>query len=104
MDPSEILQSLYLAGFELQTFDRFPRAIGVMKGNCIALLEPVPDGLHVIGRPGWRMGESLGVRTTKGDEEVFQAKDQIVPATRERLNELCAFETELRLLLSPKQN
>jgi len=101
---AEILQSLYLAGFELQTFDRFPRAIGVIKGNCIALLEPYGNGLRVLGQPGWRMGEVLGVLTTKGDEQVFQAKDQIVLVTPERLNEFRAFETELKSLLEPKPN
>ena len=104
MDPSEILQSLYLAGFELQTFDRFPKAIGVVKGNCIALLEPAATGLRVIGRPGWRMGEVLGVLTTKDRRQVFQAKDQVVEATPDRLKELRDFEAELVAFLSPKPN
>jgi hypothetical protein len=103
-DSSEILQSLYLAGFELQTFDRFPRAIGAIKGNCIALLEPQGNGLRLIGRPGWRIGEVLGVLTTRGNEQVFQAKDEVVQATPERLNEFRAFETELKILLEPKPN
>lgn len=104
MDPSEILQSIYLAGFELQTFDRFPRAVGVTKGNCIALLEPDGSGLRMIGRPGWRMGEGLGVLTTKGNEKVFQAKNQVVVATPERLKELQEFERELTILLAPRPN
>lgn len=104
MDPSEILQSLYIAGFELQTYDRFPRAIGALKGNCIALLEPEGKSLRLIGRPGWRMGEALGVLTTQGNEQVFQAKDQIVTATPERLKELRDFEAELTVLLAPKPN
>jgi hypothetical protein len=104
MDPSEILQSLYVAGFELQTFDRFPRAIAVIKGNCIALLEPGANGLRFIGRPGWRMGEVLGVLTTSGGNQVFQAKDQVIEATPARLSELRQFEAELTCLLEPKPN
>ena|SRR5689334_25241651 len=104
MDSSEILQSLYLAGFELQTFDRFPRAIGVTKGNCIALLEPGGNGLRFIGRPGWRLGEVLGVLTTQGGRRVFQAKDQFLEATPERLKQLQEFEAELEAFLSPKPN
>jgi|SRR5215469_6128298 len=104
MDPSEILQSLYLAGFELQTFDRFPRAIGVIRGNCIALLEPGGNGLRLIGRPGWRLGEALGVLTTRGSQQVFQAKDQIVKATPDRLKQLQEFEAELASFLNPKPN
>ena len=104
MDPSEILQSLYLAGFELQTFERFPRAIGVIKGDCIALLEPQGNGLRFIGRPGWRIGEVLGVLTSKDNQRVFQAKDQVVEATAERLKQLAEFEAELIDLLQPKPN
>lgn len=102
MDPSEILQALYLAGFELQTVDRFPRAMGVIKGNCIALLEPAANGVRLIGRPGWRMGEAIGVLTTKGNRQVFQAKEQLVDATPERLEELKEFEAVLNKHLAPK--
>lgn len=104
MDPSEILQSLYMAGFELQTFDRFPRAIGVIKGNCIALLEPAANGLRMLGRPGWRMGEVIGVLTMKGSQQVFQSKDQVVEATPQRLAELKEFEAALDRHLAPKPN
>ena len=100
-DPSEILQALYAAGFELQTFERFPRAIGVTKGNCIALLEPGGSGLRLIGSAGWRLGEAIGVLTTRHGTEVFQAKDQIVEANRERLRELRGFEAELLAFIKP---
>jgi hypothetical protein len=102
-DPSEILQNLYVAGFELQTFERFPRAIGVVKGNCIALLEPdATNGLRLLGRPGWRLGEVIGVLTTKDGQKVFQSKDQFLEATPERERELRAFEDELTGFLSAK--
>jgi hypothetical protein len=101
MDLSEQLQRIYLAGFELQTFDRFPKAIGVVKGNCIALLTPTPTGLTTIGTPGWKMGEVLGVLTEVGGRKVFQAKSEIIEATPERLGELVRFREELTRLLSP---
>jgi hypothetical protein len=104
-DPSEILQKLYAANFELQTFERFPKAIGVIKGNCIALLEPdASSGLRVLGKPGWRLGEVIGVLTTKNGQKVFQAKGQIVEATPERERELRAFEDELAGFLVPRPN
>jgi hypothetical protein len=99
MDPSEQLQRIYLAGFELQTFDRFPKAIGVVKGNCVALLTPTPTGLTTIGAPGWKMGEVLGVLTEHQGRKVFQAKTEIVEATEERLEELQRFHEELKQLL-----
>ncbi len=101
MDLSEQLQRIYLAGFELQTFDRFPKAIGVVKGNCIALLTPTPTGLTTIGTPGWKMGEVLGVLTEISGRKVFQAKSEIIEATPERLDELNRFREELSQLLSP---
>jgi hypothetical protein len=94
-DSAEQLQRLYLNGFELQTFDRYPKCIGVMRGECIALLVPGVDGLQILGAPGWRMGEVLGVLTETDGRRVFQAKDQIVEATPERIEQLKAFEHDL---------
>ena len=67
MDSAEQLQRIYLEGFELQTFERYPKLIGVTKGNCVALLVPGLDGLQIMGTPGWHMGEVLGVLTEVGD-------------------------------------
>ena len=80
-DPAEQLQRIYLAGFELQTFDRYPNAIGVLRDGCIALLRATPAGLTMIGTPGWRMGEVLGVLVEKDGRQVFQAKSEVVEAT-----------------------
>ncbi len=101
MDSSEQLQRIYLAGFELQTFERYPKFIGVVKGNCVALLVPGRDGLQIMGTPGWRMGEVLGVLTVIGGRKVFQAKAELVEATEERLVELESFRIELTDLLRP---
>jgi hypothetical protein len=99
MDASEQLQRIYLAGFELQTFDRFPKCVGVIRDNCIALLVPGADGLQVLGTPGWRMGEVIGVLTEKEGRQVFQAKSKIVEATPERLALLQKFRRDLENLL-----
>ena len=100
MDSAEQLQRIYLAGFELQTFERFPKAIGVVKGNCVALLTATPGGLTLIGTPGWRMGEVLGVLTEKDGRQVFQSKSEVVEATAERLEELERFRRDLQDLLA----
>ena len=102
MDSAEQLQHIYLAGFELQTFDRYPKCIGVIRDNCVALLVPGVDGLQVLGTPGWRMGEVMGVLTEREGSQVFQAKSEIVEATPERLEALQRFREDLmKLLLSP---
>ncbi|HLM80482.1 MAG TPA: hypothetical protein VK302_07600 [Terriglobales bacterium] len=98
-DSAEQLQRLYLAGFELQTFERFPKCIGVVRENCVALLVPGVDGLQILGTPGWRMGEVMGVLTEREGRKVFQAKTEIVEATPERLETLQKFRDELEDLL-----
>jgi hypothetical protein len=100
-DPSEQLQRLYLAGFELQTFDRYPSTIGVLREGCIALLRATPTGLEMIGTPGWRMGEVLGVLVQRNGRQFFQAKSEAVEATPERLEALGRFREDLERLLSP---
>ncbi len=100
MDSAAQLQHIYLAGFELQTFERYPKLIGVTKGDCVALLVPGVDGLQIMGTPGWRMGEVLGVLTEVAGRKVFQAKSEIVEATPERIAELEAFRAELHRLLA----
>lgn len=99
MGSAEQLQRIYLAGFELQTFDRYPKCVGVIRDNCIALLVPGVDGLQILGTPGWRMGEVLGVLTEREGRQVFQAKSEIVEATPERLEVLRKFKEDLKQLM-----
>ena len=99
-DPAEQLQRVYLGGFELQTFDRYPSSIGIIRDGCIALLRSTPTGLQMIGAPGWRMGEVLGVLVEKEGKQVFQAKSEVVEATPERLEALRRFTADLERLLT----
>ncbi len=101
MDPAEQLQKLYLAGFEFQTFERFPNAVGVLRNDCIVLMLPTPQGLQMIGTPGWRMGEAIGVLVEMQGRKVFQNKTEIVEATPERLVELSQFREDVRAVLAP---
>jgi hypothetical protein len=91
LDSAQQLQRIYLAGFELQTFDRYPNTVGVIRDGCIALLRATPAGLQMVGTPGWRMGEVLGVLVEKDGGPVFQAKSETVEATPERLAALRQF-------------
>lgn len=98
-DSAEQLQRIYLAGFELQTFERYPKCVGVVRDGCVALLVPGVDGLQILGTPGWRMGEVMGVLTEIDGRKVFQAKSEVVEATPERLAALERFGDELMELL-----
>jgi hypothetical protein len=101
-DSAEQLQRIYLSGFELQTFERYANAVGVERDGCIALLQATPTGLKMIGAPGWRMGEVLGVLIEKDGRKVFQAKSEMVEATPGRLEALRKFTEELDQLLTSK--
>ncbi len=99
-DSAEQLQRIYLAGFELQTFERYPKCVGVVRDGCVALLVPGIDGVQILGTPGWRMGEVMGVLTDSGGRKVFQARNEVVEATAERLAALEKFRKDLAELLS----
>ena len=99
MLPEEQLQRLYLAGFEFQMFDRFPKAVGVLRDGCIAFLVPGPDGLQILGNVGWRMGESLGPLVEREGRKVFVHKQETVEATPERIATLQRFRADLKALL-----
>jgi hypothetical protein len=99
MLPEEQLQRLYLAGFELQTFDRFPNAIGILRDHCIAFLVPSSDGLQILGNVGWRMGESLGPLVEREGRKVFVHKQETIEATPERISVLERFRADLKALL-----
>ncbi len=101
-DPSELLQRIYTAGFELQTFERYPRAIGVSRGDCIVLLESCETGLRMVGSPGWKLGGFIGVLTSQSGRQVFQFKSEIVEATEERLHQVALFRQDIEQLLLGK--
>jgi hypothetical protein len=103
MDSAEQLQRLYVAGFDLQTFDRFPKAIGVLRDNCVAFLVPGPDGLQILGNVGWRMGESLGPLVERDGRRVFLHKQETLEATPERVSTLEKFRTDLKAILGGQE-
>lgn len=103
MDTAEILQKIYMAGFELETFELYPKAVGVVRGECVALLVPAHDGLQMLGTPGWKVAGRVGVLTTLKGQRVFQSKSDSVEATDERVAALRKFEEELRPLMRPVQ-
>lgn len=103
MDTAEILQKIYMAGFELETFELYPKAVGVVRGECIALLVPAHDGLQMLGAPGWKVAGRVGVLTTLNGKRVFQSKSDLVEATEERVAALEQFEADLKPLIRPVQ-
>ena len=99
-DPAHQLAELYAAGFDVQTFERYPRAVGVMRDGAIALVEPTPDGLRMVGTPGWRMGEVMGVLVERDGHQVFQAKQEVVEATAERVAAVERLKADLAVIMA----
>jgi hypothetical protein len=99
MNPEEQLQRLYVAGFDLQTFERFPNAVGVLRDNCLAFLVPGADGLQILGNVGWRMGESLGPLVERDGRKLFIHKQETLEATPERIATLESFRADLKAVL-----
>jgi hypothetical protein len=64
------------------------------------MLVPGTDGFQILGTPGWRMGEAIGVLVDKGGQQIFQNKQEIVEATPERLDLLARFKEDLKSLLA----
>ncbi len=99
MLPEEQLQRIYMAGFELETFERFPKAIGVVRAGYVAFLVPGPEGLQILGNVGRRMGESLGPLVERSGRKVFVHKQEEIDATEEMIAELERFRADLKSLL-----
>ena len=100
-DPAEQLQKIYVAGFDVATHDRYPQCVLVSRRNCVALLQASPQGLCLVGLPGWRLGDLFGVLVEKDGRPVFQSKSEIVEATPERQAELQQFRADIQNLLTP---
>src|SRR3954451_19242577 len=100
-DPAEQLARIYQAGFDITQLELYPGAAAVVRNDVIALLRPTPAGLEMVGTPGWKIGEAIGVLTEKNGVKVFQAKTNFVDATPERLARLDTFRRDIVHLLTP---
>jgi hypothetical protein len=100
-DPAEQLQRLYLEGFGVETFERYPNSVGVVRDGMVALFTVTPQGLQMLGAPGLRMGEVLGVLVERGGRQLFQFKSEEVIATPEHLDALRRFREDVARLLAP---
>jgi hypothetical protein len=98
----EILQRLIAKEFILVAFPLYANAVGVRKGSCAALLDPLANGgFRVFGEPCVLLEGNLTVRITEKGKSWFVWKKQRLEATAERVLELESFVAELKLLLEP---
>jgi len=89
-------------GFVPVAFPLYANAVGIRKGSCAALLDPVANGgFQVFGEPCFLLEGNLTVRITEKGKSWFVWKKQRLEATAQRLSELEQFVVELKLLLEP---
>jgi hypothetical protein len=97
-----ILERLVAKEFILVAFPLYANAVGVRKGICAALLDPIANGgFRVFGEPCVLLDGNLTVRITEKGKIWFVWKKQRLEATLERVLELESFVAELKLLLEP---
>ena len=95
-----LLERLRERGFALVAFPLYANYIGVRRGECAALLAPVPgNGLRVFGDAFVMVAGNPAVRMQRNGHEVYVWKGTEVPATPERNAALAAFASELAELL-----
>jgi hypothetical protein len=100
----QVLERLFAAGFRPIAIPPYESALCVRRGECAAVLSPVPrGGLKLLAPPSYLVDGNLSVRLKRGPAEVFVWKKTELPATPERLQELELFRRELTDLLELPQ-
>jgi hypothetical protein len=98
-----ILERLHLSGFEIVAFPMYANYVGVRKGNCAALLAPIPsDGFQIYGAPAYLINRNFSVRVLRDGGEYFVWKKEKLEVTAARVAEMDAFAEELSLVLLPQ--
>jgi hypothetical protein len=96
----QVIERLFEAGFRPIAIPPYESALCMRKGECAAVLAPVPNGgLKLLAPPSYLVNGSLSVKLERGVGEVFVWKKQEVAATPERLSELESFRKELSEIL-----
>jgi hypothetical protein len=97
----KIIERLFEAGFRPIAIPPYENVLCMKKGDCAAVLAPVPQGgLKLAASPSYLVEGNLSVKLKRGSNEVFVWKKKEVTATAERLSELEAFRVELDEILN----
>ena len=96
----QVIQRLLEAGFRPIAIAPYKSALCMRKGDCAAVLAPVPNaGLKLLAPPSYLVDGNFSVKLKRTQGNVFVWKSREVPATPERLRELEAFRSELTEIL-----
>jgi hypothetical protein len=96
----QTIERLLEAGFRPLAIPPYESALCMRRGDCAAVLAPVPDGgLKLLAPATYLVDGNLSVRLKRGNAEVFVWKKNELAATPERLKELETFRMELGEIL-----
>jgi hypothetical protein len=96
----QVIQRLFEAGFRPIAIPPYESALCMRKGECAAVLAPVPNaGLKLLAPASYLVDGNFSVKVKRGHGEVFVWKSREVQATPERVRELEAFRIELSEIL-----
>jgi hypothetical protein len=100
----QVLERLFAAGFRPIAIPPYESTLCVRRGECAAILAPIPNGgLRLLAPPSFLVEGNFSVRLKRGTSEVFVWKKSELPATPERLQDLDLFRRELTDLLDLPQ-
>jgi hypothetical protein len=96
----QIMERLFEAGFRPMAIPPYESALCVRRGECAAVLAPVPNGgLKLLAPPSYLVSGNFGVRVKRGAGEFFVWKKNELPATPERLQGLEVFRADLTKII-----
>jgi hypothetical protein len=96
----KMLEQLFAAGFRPIAIPPYESALCVHRGECAAVLTPVPNGgLQLLAPPTLMVDGNLSVKLKRGSKEVFVWKKREIDASAERLRALQTFRRELTSIL-----
>jgi hypothetical protein len=94
------VERLLEAGFRRLAIPPYESALCMRRGDCAAVLAPVPNGgLKLLAPATYLVDGNLSVRLKRGGGEVFVWKQNELAASPERLKELEKFRMELGEIL-----
>jgi len=97
----ELLEKLVAEGFTLRTFPAYERHLGVAKYNCVALLEPTPEGRwRRFSSPGYLLDGQIALLVERNGTKFFVYKSKQLPADGEPLVQFERFLSELDSILA----
>jgi hypothetical protein len=100
----QTLERLFEAGFRPIAIPPYESALCVRRGECAAVLSPIPNGgLKLLAPPSYLVDGNPSVRLKRGTGEVFVWKKTELAAIPERLLELDTFRQELTDILEMPQ-